>query len=109
MAVSSQDGRVVAKAETCGDADDMYVDPKRHRVYVSCGAGAADVFDQQRAEYGRLAGCLQCRWRDHRFLRQRSIGSLSRFARSRENRPQFSCSGLCHEGRRLCRRSLVPA
>ena len=55
MAVSSQDGRVVAKAETCGDADDMYVDPKRHRVYVSCGAGAVDVFDQQGVEYRRLA------------------------------------------------------
>src|SRR5947209_5178136 len=29
MAVSSQDGRVVAKVETCSDADDVFVDPKR--------------------------------------------------------------------------------
>jgi DNA-binding beta-propeller fold protein YncE len=54
MAFSSQDGRVLAKTETCGDADDVYVDPKRHRVYVSCGAGAVDVFDQQAGEYRRL-------------------------------------------------------
>ncbi|MBO0718342.1 MAG: YncE family protein, partial [Rhizobiales bacterium] len=36
MALSSQDGHVVAKAETCADADDVFVDRKRHHVYVSC-------------------------------------------------------------------------
>ena len=55
MALSGEDGQIVAKIETCGDADDVFVDPKRHRVYVSCGAGAVDVFDQQGVEYRRLA------------------------------------------------------
>jgi YVTN family beta-propeller protein len=55
MALSSQDGRVVAKIETCGDADDVFVDPKRHRVYVSCGAGVVDVLEQRETEYRRLA------------------------------------------------------
>jgi YVTN family beta-propeller protein len=55
MALSSQDGRIVAKIETCGDADDVFVDPKRHRVYVSCGEGVVDVFEQREAEYRRLA------------------------------------------------------
>jgi YVTN family beta-propeller protein len=55
MALSSQDGRVVAKIETCGDADDVFVDPKRHRVYVSCGEGVVDVLDQAEAGYQRLA------------------------------------------------------
>ena len=55
MALSSQDGRVVAKIETCGDADDVFVDAKRHRVYVSCGEGVIDVLEQRDAEYRRLA------------------------------------------------------
>lgn len=55
MALSSEDGRVIAKSETCGDADDVFVDAARHRVYVSCGAGAVDVFDQAEAGYRRLA------------------------------------------------------
>jgi len=55
MALSSQDGRVVAKLETCGDADDVFVDAKRHRAYVSCGEGVVDVFEQREAGYGHLA------------------------------------------------------
>jgi hypothetical protein len=55
MALSSQDGRVVAKVETCGDADDVFVDAKRRRVYVSCGEGVVDVLEQRETEYRRLA------------------------------------------------------
>jgi len=44
-ALAASDGRQVASADTCGDADDMFVDPKRGRVYVSCGDGFVDVFD----------------------------------------------------------------
>ncbi len=55
MALSSQDGRMVAKIEICGDADDVFVDAKRHRVYVSCGEGVVDVVEQREAEYRRLA------------------------------------------------------
>ena len=54
MALSSQDGRVVAKIETCGDADDVFVDRKRRRVYVSCGDGAVDVLEAGEAGYRRL-------------------------------------------------------
>jgi DNA-binding beta-propeller fold protein YncE len=55
MALSSQDGHVVAKAETCGDADDVFVDHKRRRVYVSCGEGVIDVLEPVEAGYRRLA------------------------------------------------------
>lgn len=55
MALSSQDGRVLAKLDTCGDADDVFVDAKRHRVYVSCGEGMVDVLEQAEASYRRLA------------------------------------------------------
>jgi DNA-binding beta-propeller fold protein YncE len=55
MALSSQDGHVVAKIETCGDADDVFVDSKSRRAYVSCGEGVVDVLEQREAEYRRLA------------------------------------------------------
>ncbi len=55
MALSSQDGRIVAKTQTCGDADDVFVDAKRHRVYVSCGEGVVDVLEQDGSGYRRLA------------------------------------------------------
>jgi DNA-binding beta-propeller fold protein YncE len=55
MALSSEDGRVVAKTATCGDADDVFVDAKRHRVYVGCGEGAVDVFAADAAGYRRIA------------------------------------------------------
>jgi DNA-binding beta-propeller fold protein YncE len=54
MALSSEDGHVVAKAETCGDADDVFVDRKRRRVYVSCGEGVIDVLEPAEAGYRRL-------------------------------------------------------
>jgi DNA-binding beta-propeller fold protein YncE len=55
MALSSQDGHVGAKVEICGDADDVFVDAKRQRVYVSCGEGSVDVLEQAEAGYRRLA------------------------------------------------------
>jgi DNA-binding beta-propeller fold protein YncE len=47
-------GEKVAERDTCGDSDDVFVDAKRNRVYVSCGDGHIDVFDAEGA-YGRLA------------------------------------------------------
>ena len=39
---SMADGKPISTAETCGDVDDLFVDVKRERVYVSCGAGFLD-------------------------------------------------------------------
>jgi DNA-binding beta-propeller fold protein YncE len=55
LALSSQDGHVVGKVDTCGDADDVFVDRKRHRVYVSCGEGVVDVLEAGEAGYRPLA------------------------------------------------------
>src|SRR5437660_906487 len=52
---SIKDGALVASPEICGDADDVFVDAKRHRVYISCGEGVVDVLEQREAEYRRLA------------------------------------------------------
>ena len=49
------DGKSIANVETCGDVDDLFVDPKRSRVYVSCGAGYVDVFAIDGANYWRSA------------------------------------------------------
>jgi hypothetical protein len=38
-----------------GDADDLFVDAKRSRIYVSCGEGFLDVFDARAGDYRRLA------------------------------------------------------
>jgi hypothetical protein len=55
MALFSQDGHMAAKIETCSDADDVFVDRKRHRVYVSCGKGVVDVLESGEPGYRRLA------------------------------------------------------
>jgi hypothetical protein len=51
------DGQRLQAAETCGDSDDLFVDAKRHRVYVTCGEGAIDVFAREGDAY-RAAGRL---------------------------------------------------
>ena len=48
-------GAGVADRETCGDADDLFVDTARKRIYVSCGDGFIDVLDAQAPAYPRLA------------------------------------------------------
>ncbi len=48
------DGSISAKADTCSDSDDLFVDEKRNRLYVSCGEGFIDVFETQPASFRRL-------------------------------------------------------
>lgn len=48
-------GKLIATAETCGDADDLFIDAKRSRIYVSCGAGFVDVLGAKGATYRRIA------------------------------------------------------
>lgn len=48
-------GELTARQPICGDADDVFVDAKRRRVYVSCGAGVVDVLQATDDGYARLA------------------------------------------------------
>jgi hypothetical protein len=41
-AFSIADGQSVKLVDLCGDADDVFVDAKRQRAYVSCGQGFID-------------------------------------------------------------------
>jgi DNA-binding beta-propeller fold protein YncE len=43
---SIRNGDVSTGVEACGDADDVFVDAKRKRVYVICGEGAVDTLDR---------------------------------------------------------------
>jgi DNA-binding beta-propeller fold protein YncE len=53
--LDAQSGVVRAKVETCGDADDVFFDAVHKRIYVSCGVGVIDVFDQTQGTLQRLA------------------------------------------------------
>ncbi len=36
-------GRIVSEGKICGDADDLFFDEQRKRIYISCGAGEVAV------------------------------------------------------------------
>ena len=42
---SSKDGHLLRDVETCADADDVFLDAKRRRLYVVCGQGAIDILE----------------------------------------------------------------
>ena len=54
LVLSSKDGAAIADTDTCGDADDVFVDAKRHRVYIGCGDGVVDVFEERAGSYQRV-------------------------------------------------------
>jgi hypothetical protein len=56
LVYGTETGKLQARLDTCGDADDLFVDPRRHRVYVSCGDGTIDVFAKADGGYEKIAG-----------------------------------------------------
>jgi hypothetical protein len=54
LVLSDTDGSAVADLNTCGDADDVFVDTRRRRVYVICGAGVIESFEQSDKSYRRI-------------------------------------------------------
>jgi hypothetical protein len=55
MAFGTEDGKLAAAVDTCGDADDVFVDGPRKRIYISCGEGLIDVFAIVSNGYERIA------------------------------------------------------
>lgn len=53
--IDEESGTVKQDLPTCGDADDVYFDARRQRIYVSCGSGAVDVFQKVAIGYSHLA------------------------------------------------------
>jgi hypothetical protein len=56
--IEPQSGRTLADIAACGDADDVFFDDRRHRLYVICGSGETDVFQADAAGpgYRRIGG-----------------------------------------------------
>jgi hypothetical protein len=52
---SSADGSFIASVPTCGDVDDLFLDSKRDRIYVSCGEGFVDVLAADGNSYRQVA------------------------------------------------------
>ena len=46
VVLNTDSGDVAAKVDISGDADDIFYDGKRHRIYVICGSGKIDVIEQ---------------------------------------------------------------
>ncbi|HKT18661.1 MAG TPA: hypothetical protein VJR47_11505 [Stellaceae bacterium] len=83
VAYEMASGRRAASAEVCKDADDVFLDAKRERIYVSCGEGFIDVLSARgdEARLGRIAtssGARTSLWvpeRDRLYLAVRTSGS----------------------------------
>lgn len=52
--LAMKDGTLLAERDACGDADDVFIDANRKRIYVICGEGGIDVFEAS-PSYRRLA------------------------------------------------------
>lgn len=46
VVLNTDSGEVVASIGISGDADDVFYDRKRHRIYTICGAGKIDIIEQ---------------------------------------------------------------
>ena len=53
--IDTGNGATKTQLETCGDADDIFFDSRRNRIYVSCGEGVVDVLEQVGSSLRRLA------------------------------------------------------
>ena len=47
VAYRLSDGTIAGEAPVCGDADDLFVDERRDRIYVICGEGRVDILDRK--------------------------------------------------------------
>ena len=55
MVFATRTGKLEGSFDTCRDADDVFVDAQRRRVYVSCGEGVIDVLAEASDGYERVA------------------------------------------------------
>lgn len=56
MAVPPRSGELAVRFPTCGDADDVMLDPRRGHIDVRCGEGVIAVLQQQGSGYECPAG-----------------------------------------------------
>lgn len=61
VVLDTESGKIVTKAECSGDPDDISLDAKRSRLYVTCGAGTIDVFDREGSDGLKLRTKIETR------------------------------------------------
>ena len=55
LVLDTATGKELARARSCSDADDVWYDPTRRQLYVSCGQGVVDVVSLADATPRRIA------------------------------------------------------
>lgn len=50
----TRNGRVVSSIPSCGDADDVFIDERRQRFYVSCGEGFIQIVQRKDDRYSEI-------------------------------------------------------
>lgn len=97
-------GAQTGSVSTCGDADDVFYDPARQRIYVACGGGGVDVFDNS----GEELKVTHDDWRRGADgpVRPRAGSPVRRcpFARRRQ-----ACVSACAETRRSAAIGVLPS
>jgi DNA-binding beta-propeller fold protein YncE len=58
MVLNTDSGEIVAKAAIPGDADDLFYDRKRRRIYVVCGAGKIEIFEQKNPDSYKVTASI---------------------------------------------------
>lgn len=61
LVLDTESGKIVTKAECSSDPDDLFLDAKRSRLYVTCGAGSIDVFDREGSDGLKLRTKIETR------------------------------------------------
>ncbi|MFL5251929.1 MAG: YncE family protein [Rhodopila sp.] len=56
--IDATSGRVLGAMSGCGDADDVFFDTRRQRIYVSCGDGHLDVWQRSSGGLERVASIV---------------------------------------------------
>ncbi|MBI3952139.1 MAG: hypothetical protein HY314_16955 [Acidobacteria bacterium] len=59
LVFDTNSGKVVSSLTIDSDTDDIFYDAQHKRIYVSCGAGTIDVFEQLDADHYNLVGKTQ--------------------------------------------------
>ena len=54
LLLDSATGKERQQLATCGDADDVFFDPPRARIYISCGAGKVSVLQHRSTGWAAL-------------------------------------------------------
>jgi hypothetical protein len=54
QAYDMRTGRTLSGLDACSDSDDVFVDAKRHRVYVICGQGVVDTLEASTDRFTRI-------------------------------------------------------